>query len=135
MGARSGGVQRPSHAQHIPNNRCTNQNHLLSISLTFSLDALPAARFFTPGTRLILLSSHEPPKLPLRAQFSWQDTTPLLHGYFSVSVRETKDCTSLKHYSKWSHLSQTLIPDTSTTYCNDQIGLFASPLLPLISIN
>lgn len=61
--ARSGGVHRPSHAQHVPNNRWTNQNHLLSISLTFSLDALPAARFFTPGTRLILQSTHEPPKL------------------------------------------------------------------------
>lgn len=59
-GARSEGVHRPSHAQHIPNNRCMNQNHLLSISLTFSLDAQPAARFFTPGTRTIHLHmSHQ----------------------------------------------------------------------------
>lgn len=36
-----------SHAQHVPNNRCTNQSHLLSISLTYSLEALPAAPLLT----------------------------------------------------------------------------------------
>ena len=57
------GLHGPGHAQHVPNDRRTNQNHLLSLSLTFSFDALPAARFFTPGTMLILPSTHELPEL------------------------------------------------------------------------
>lgn len=118
MAARSGGVRRPSHAQHVPNNRCTNQNHLLSISLTFSLDALPAAHFFTPGTRLILQSTHEPPKL-------WVQLAghQLLLWFMS---EKTKDCTSLKHISKQYHLSQTLFWTQSTLVT--VMSTLASPL-------
>lgn len=95
-GARSEGVHQPSHAQHIPNNRCMNQNHLLSISLTFSLDAQPAARFFTPGTRTILPSTHEPPK----ALGSAGRTLWLLLCLFVCFFQKTKSYTSLKHVSK-----------------------------------
>lgn len=104
------------HAQHILNNRCTNQSHLLSISLTFSLDALPAAHFFHPW------NGTDPPVLTgaTKALGSAGRTSWLL---LCILPEKTKGYISLNHISKQYHLSQTLVGTPSSTYCNDQICL------------
>lgn len=86
MGARSGGVYRPGHAQHVPNNRCTIQSHLLSISLTFSLDAVPTLGFFHPWneTNLPVL----PPSSHQSLGFSWPHTTVTLLWFLPWENKE-----------------------------------------------
>lgn len=106
-GARSEGLSRPSHTQHVPNNRSTNQNHLLPILLKLSLDALPVVFL---SLRLIQTQATKSGTAPGFPSYIWQKK----EKYFPWNV-----------FQAASFIINPLPLTTSTTSCNVQNYVFA----------